>query len=78
MMNKKYLKHSSPEVFGLLNENIFHLSFSDIKKIIHTLFFKSSRRIGLTEKIGDALLPNVGLARPVPLTSNFVHRSFLN
>ena len=28
-MNKQYLKHSSPEIFGLLNENIFHLSFSD-------------------------------------------------
>jgi hypothetical protein len=29
VMNKQYLKHSSPEIFGLLNENIFHLSFSD-------------------------------------------------
>lgn len=50
---QKYLKHSSPEVFGLLNENIFHLSFSDIKFSHHFVLFKLREELGWLKKIGE-------------------------
>lgn len=47
VMNKQYLKHSSPEIFGLLNENIFHLSFSDpVNLDIHFFSYNTSFELG--------------------------------